>query len=61
MYNSLLLLRSYMVLPDILCLYKCFFCIAHNSLGHFGTNKSYSTLHSSFYWINMCYNTEMAL
>ena len=30
------------------------FRLAHDSLGHFGFKKSYTTLHGSYYWPNMC-------
>ena len=59
-HNGLLFLRSHMVLPDVPHLHKHLFCIAHNSLSHFSTNKSYAILHSSFYWPNMHHNLEMA-
>ena len=29
------------------------FHLAHDTLGHFGTDKSYATLHNAYYWPNM--------
>jgi Integrase zinc binding domain len=30
--------------------------LAHDTLGHFGFDKSYESLHDSYYWSNMCWD-----
>jgi len=36
------------------------FCLVHDSLGHFGTDKSYAVLHNTYYWPNMRCNLKKA-
>lgn len=39
---------------------EAIFCLAHDSLGHFGATKSYDVLRDSFYWPNMRRDLEQA-
>ena len=39
-------------------LHKNLFQLAHDSLSHFRFDKSYGSLHSAYYWPNMCHDLE---
>lgn len=51
--DGLLYLANRLVLPRTSSLRERFFHLAHDSLGHFGGDKSYSALRDSYYWPNM--------
>jgi hypothetical protein len=51
--DGLLYLANRLVLPRTASLRERFFQLAHDSLGHFGADKSYAALRDSYYWPNM--------
>jgi hypothetical protein len=51
--NGLLYLGSRLAIPRTSDLCESLFCLAHDSLGHFGRDKSYASLQNDFYWLNM--------
>jgi hypothetical protein len=51
--NGLWYVSSHLLIPWTGDIYKNLFCLAHDSLGHFGTDKSYAVLHNTYYWPNM--------
>jgi len=51
--DGLLYLANRLVLPQTASLRERFFQLAHDSLGHFGADKSYAALRDSYYWPNM--------
>ena len=52
--HGLLYIGERLVIPRTGTLREDLFRLAHDSLGHFGFEKSYDTLHGSYYWPNMC-------
>lgn len=50
---GLLYVGDRLVIPRIPELRECIFRLVHDSLGHFGGEKSYATLRPSYYWPNM--------
>ena len=48
--NSLIYIRSRLVIPWTGMIREDLFQMAHDSLGHFGMEKSYASLHSTYYW-----------
>jgi Integrase zinc binding domain len=46
-------LGSRLAVPRTSTLRESLFCLAHDSLGHFGGEKSYLSLRNDFYWPNM--------
>jgi hypothetical protein len=51
--DGLLYLNERLVIPRKAHLRETIFRLAHDSLGHFGTDKSYATIRESYYWPNM--------
>ncbi|THH06299.1 hypothetical protein EW146_g9654 [Bondarzewia mesenterica] len=51
--EGLLYVGGCLVVPRVNALREQLFRLAHDSLGHFGANKSYASLRSSYYWPNM--------
>lgn len=51
--HGLLFLNDRLVIPRVSTLRKRLFHLAHDSLGHFGADKSYAALRQSYYWPNM--------
>lgn len=47
--NGLLFLGDRLVIPKVGGVCKCLFHLAHNTMGHFGAEKSYEHLRSSYY------------
>ena len=43
----------HLVIPWYKDIWENLFCMSHNCLGHFRTDKSYAVLHNSYYWPNM--------
>lgn len=46
------------VIPKVTHIREALFHLAHNALGHFGTDKSYAALCNSYYWPNMSKELE---
>jgi reverse transcriptase-like protein/integrase-like protein/chromodomain-containing protein len=42
-----------LVIPKVTAIREALFELAHDSLGHFGTDKSYAALRNAYYWPNM--------
>jgi len=42
-----------LIIPKHKDIHENLFCLAHNNLGHFGTEESYAMLRNNFYWPNM--------
>jgi hypothetical protein len=51
--NGLIFIANRLIIPKHKQLREDLFWLAHNNLGHFGSEKSYNTLHNEFYWPNM--------
>jgi Integrase zinc binding domain len=51
--NGLLYVGNHLVIPHVGSLHEDLFCLAHDSLGHFGFEKSYASLRDSYYWPHM--------
>lgn len=53
MWHGLLFIRNHLIIPKYKNLWEHLFTLAHNNLGHFGSEKSYASLWEDFYWPNM--------
>ena len=51
--HGLLFIRSWLIIPKYKNLWEHLYQLAHDNLGHFGVDKSYTTLREDFYWPNM--------
>lgn len=51
--HGLLFIGQCMIIPQHGNLWECLFHLAHDSLGHFRSEKSYAALRDNFYWPNM--------
>lgn len=51
--NSLWFVKDCLLVPSNCRVWEHIFCIAHNSLGHFGFFKMYESIKSSYFWPNM--------
>ena len=51
--NGLLFVTDRLVIPKVPGLRESLFRIAHDTLSHFGPDKSYEFLHTAYYWPNM--------
>jgi hypothetical protein len=51
---------DHLIIPCSGTLRETLFQLVHDSLGHFGFNKSYKSLHNAYYWPNMCSDLEKA-
>jgi hypothetical protein len=51
--DKLLYVRHQLIIPWDLDVCKPLYNLAHDTLGHFGFNKSYESLRGSYYWLNM--------
>src|SRR5271168_1012047 len=58
--NNLLYVERRLLIPNIPHLRKLFYNLAHDTLGHFGFDKSYEALRDSFYWPNTRRDLENA-
>jgi hypothetical protein len=56
--HGLLYIRNCLVIPRVGTLQEDLFHLAHDSLGHFGFEKSYASLQNSYYWPNMQSNLQ---
>ncbi|KAJ8089466.1 hypothetical protein PM082_014717 [Marasmius tenuissimus] len=62
--NGLWLLGSHLVVPQFGSLREDLFCLAHDSVGHFGADKNYHMLWDSYYWpvpVSSMYYLTLAL
>ena len=51
--DGLLYVSNRLVVPRVPALRETLFTLAHDSLGHFGADKSYAALRDSYYWPGM--------
>jgi hypothetical protein len=58
--NGLLYVGRRLLIPAIPRIRELFYNLAHDTLGHFGFNKSYEALRDSYYWPNMRRDLEHA-
>jgi hypothetical protein len=58
--NSLWYIGDRLLIPRIRDIRKNLFHLAHNSLGHFGSDKLYATLCDAYFWPNMRRDPEKA-
>jgi len=58
--NSLLYVGNHLAIPQVNDVRELLFHLAHDSLGHFGFEKSYGSLHTSFYWPQMQHDLQYA-
>jgi len=52
--NSLWYISNYLLIPWFGTIQEDLFCLTHDASGHFGADKSYVTLHNTYYWLDMC-------
>ena len=58
--NGLLYVGRRLLIPNIPTIRELFYNLAHDTLGHFGFDKSYEALRDSYYWPNMRRDLEHA-
>jgi hypothetical protein len=58
--NNLLYVGRRLLIPNIPQIWKLFYNLAHDTLGHFGFDKSYEALRDSYFWPNMRRDLEHA-
>jgi hypothetical protein len=58
--NNRLYVGRHLVIPQDLKVCELLYNLAHNTLGHFGFDKSYKSLQGSYYWPNMRRDLEIA-
>ena len=56
--NGLWYIGNRLVIPCMGNICKNLFHLAHDTLGHFGANKSYMVLQDAYYWPNMWSNLK---
>jgi hypothetical protein len=59
-HNNLWYIGDRLLILRIHKLRENLFRLAHNTLGHFGADKSYASLHKHYYWPNMCKDLKQA-
>jgi hypothetical protein len=52
--NGLWYISSRLLIPSSGMCREDLFCLAHDTLGHFGADKAYTSLRDCYYWPNMC-------
>ena len=60
MVNGLWYIGDRLLIPRVADICENLFFMAHDSLGHFGADKSYASLRDSYYWPNMRKDLENA-
>jgi hypothetical protein len=58
--NELLYIGTWLVIPHMNDIRENLFRLAHDVLGHFGSDKSYAMLRDDYYWPNMRRDLEKA-
>ena len=56
--NGLWFVKDCLLVPSNCGVREHIFCLAHDSLGHFGFSKTYEVIKSSYFWPNMCKDLE---
>lgn len=49
-----------LLIPHVGSCREDLFRLAHDALGHFGTDKAYASLRDAYYWPNMCHDLAQA-
>ena len=58
--NSLWYIGDRLLIPRVTDIWENLFKLAHDTLGHFGADKSYASLRDAYYWPNMRRDLEQA-
>lgn len=58
--NGFWFVDDHLLIPNTHGICEMLYQLAHDHLGHFGTQKTYESLHTSYYWPNMQRDLEMA-
>jgi hypothetical protein len=58
--NNLWYIGDRLLIPRVNDIRETLFRLAHDTLGHFGADKSYASLRDAYYWPNMCRDLEKA-
>jgi RNase H-like domain found in reverse transcriptase/Reverse transcriptase (RNA-dependent DNA polymerase)/Integrase zinc binding domain len=58
--NGLWYIGDRLLIPRVTSLHETLFHLAHDTLGHFGADKSYASLCDAYYWPNMRRDLEQA-
>jgi hypothetical protein len=58
--NGLWYIGDRLLIPRVTDLRENLFCLAHDTLGHFGADKSYASLRDTYYWPNMRRDLEQS-
>ena len=58
MRNGLLFVGDRLCVPRVPELREALYRLCHDSMGHFGTDKSYALLRGSYYWPHMRHDLE---
>jgi hypothetical protein len=58
--NGLWYIGDRLLIPRVTDVCENLFCLAHDTLRHFGADKSYAALQDSYYWLNMCRDLEQS-
>ena len=58
--NGLWYVGDRLIIPRTASCREDLFCLAHDSMGHFGADKAYTNLRESYYWPNMRKDLENA-
>jgi integrase-like protein len=58
--NEFWFVNNQLFIPKVPHICESLFRITHDAMGHFGTDKSYSSLRDAFYWPGMHHNLETA-
>ena len=56
--NGLWYVGNCLIIPHTGTICELLFQLAHDSLGHFGFDKTYGSLRTAYYWPNMCQELE---
>jgi hypothetical protein len=58
--NGLWYIGSQLLIPRYRDIHENIFRLTHDTLGHFGADKSYAAIRDSYYWPNMHHDLEDA-
>jgi hypothetical protein len=58
--NGLWYIGDCLLIPWVTAICETLFHLARDTLSHFGTDKSYASLHDAYYWPNMRWDLEQA-
>ncbi len=58
--NKLWYIGDQLLVSHIGNIFEELFCLAHDCLGHFGSDKAYAALQDFYYWPNICQYLEQS-